>query len=225
MLRYKNLIIVGTSHIAQESVNFVKDVITTLKPDIIAIELDQLRAKALLSKHKRSLKLKDIKELGVKPYIANLIGARLEKYLAKKVNLEPGAEMKIALQLAKQYKIRVAFIDQDVKITLKRLTSRITFREKLRLLKDLTISPFLKREKIEFDLTKVPSEKTINKLITKLKKDYPSIYLTLIEERNKVLSKNLYNIMTQYPDKLIVAIIGAGHKNEVLGDIKSKFKQ
>src|SRR3989344_5332693 len=188
MLRYKNLIIVGTSHIAQESVNFVKDVITTLKPDIIAIELDQLRAKALLSKHKRSLKLKDIKELGVKPYIANLIGARLEKYLAKKVNLEPGAEMKIALQLAKQYKIRVAFIDQDVKITLKRLTSRITFREKLR-------------------------------------KDYPSIYLTLIEERNKVLSKNLYNIMTQYPDKLIVAVIGAGHKNEVLGDIKSKFKQ
>ena len=133
--------------------------------------------------------------------------------------------MKIALQLAKQYKIGIAFVDQDVKITLKKLTSRITFREKLRLLKDLTISPFLKREKIEFDLTKVPSEKTINKLITKLKKDYPSIYLTLIEERNKVLSKNLYNIMTQYPDKLIVAVIGAGHKNEVLGDIKSKFKQ
>ena len=45
-----NLTVIGTSHIAKESVVQVKRVIEELKPSFVAVELDQARARALLSK-------------------------------------------------------------------------------------------------------------------------------------------------------------------------------
>ena len=76
------------------------------------------------------------------------------------------------------------------------------------------------KETIEFDITKVPEKKVIKKLISKVKKRYPSIYTVLIKERNNVISKNLFMIMQN--NKKILAIIGAGHEEEVLDLIKDR---
>jgi len=42
-MKYKNLTIIGTSHIARQSLEEVKSAIEKIKPDIIAIELDRKR--------------------------------------------------------------------------------------------------------------------------------------------------------------------------------------
>ena len=44
----------------------------------------------------------------------------------------------------------------------------------------------------------------------------------LVEERNNVMAANLRKIMQRYPDKKIVAIIGAGHEEELLELIKAE---
>ena len=51
MHQHKNITIIGTSHIARESINEVKDQIENNQPDIIALELDPKRAYALLHKN------------------------------------------------------------------------------------------------------------------------------------------------------------------------------
>src|SRR3989338_8740146 len=106
MQSYKNIYLLGTSHISIDSVNQVRKFIETNKPDIVSIELDKKRLHALFNK--RSLKLKDIRVLGVKGFLINLIGSYIEKKLGKLVGTSPGSEMKMAISLVKQYKLQLA---------------------------------------------------------------------------------------------------------------------
>ncbi len=217
MQRYENLYVIGTSHISKESIKEVEAAITELKPEIIAIELDQQRLQVLLNKKQQKLSIKQIKDIGFKGFLFSVIGSFLQKKLGKIVGIEPGSEMKKAIILAKKFKIRVALIDQDIRITLKKLSKRITFKEKLRFFKEIIMSPFSK-EKIKIDLNKIPEKELIEKLKSKIKKDYPSIYLTLIKERNIIMAKSLNKLMQDY--KIVLAVVGAGHEEDIIKILK-----
>ncbi len=217
MKEYKNLTLIGTSHIAIQSVNEVEKSIFTLLPDIITLELDPSRYNALLSKGKRIPRISDVLSMGLKGFLFNLIGSWVENRLGKLVGVKPGAEMKKAIRTAEKVGAQIFLIDQDIRITLKNISKRITWKEKLSFLKDLFSGLVLRKKAyVEFDLEKVPSEKVIRELTQQLKEMYPSLYLSLIQERNEHMAKNLYKIITTYPHKRILAIVGAGHENEIL---------
>ena len=201
----QNLIIIGTSHIAIESVNEVKKAINEQTPDIIALELDLKRFRKLASNAKYKFKFSDIKQKG---FLINLIGSHLEHWLGKKVGVIPGAEMKKAINLAKEKNIKIALIDQDIGITLKKLKEKFTLREKFRLFKTIILAPFSSK-KFSIDLRKVPEQKLINKLTLQLRREFPSVYNVLIEERNKVMSERLIKLMQE--NKKVLAVVGAGH--------------
>ncbi|MEK6941017.1 MAG: TraB/GumN family protein [Nanoarchaeota archaeon] len=213
MQQYKKLILIGTSHIAIESVKEVRRVILTSKPNVVAIELDPIRLNSLLSKEKRKLRLRDISQLGLNGFLFNLIGAYLEKKLGKIVNVTPGDDMKAAVDSSKQIGAELVLIDQDVRITMKKLSRRITWHEKFRFVKDIIIG-LVKREKIKINLNKVPDKALIEKLTNKIKERYPSVYSVLISERNEYMAKNLYRIMQA--NNSIVAVVGAGHEDEII---------
>ena len=217
MLIYKNLTIIGTSHIARESILEVKKIINEQKPDIVALELDRTRFEILFYNKKRKTSLRDIMDIGIKGFLFNLIGAYVENKLGKMVNVKPGSEMKAAIFAAKQNKSDIALIDQDIRITLKSLSKAFGWKERFKFLGEF-IKNIFKREKMSIDLTKVPDKKLIKKLTDKVKNDYPSIYKALIEDRNKVMAKNLYKLMLS--DKSIVAVIGAGHEDDIVDLIK-----
>ncbi|MBS3134284.1 TraB/GumN family protein [Candidatus Woesearchaeota archaeon] len=212
----KNITIIGTSHIAIESIKEVKQFITDNKPDIIAIELDHKRFKGLIGKRQK-MRFSDIKDIGIKGFVLNLIGSYIEKKLGKIVGVSPGSEMKIAIQLAKKYKLKVALIDQDISITLKKLTRSITLKEKLTFIKDI-IKNIFKRDPLaaKIDLRKVPPQDIVEKMVEKVKKSYPSIHKVLIDERNSIMSNKIKKLAEMHPNARILVIIGAGHKNEVI---------
>src|SRR3989338_10132067 len=215
VMDYKNLTIIGTSHIAKQSLGEVEKAIEDIKPDIIALELDNRRLYGLFKKPGK-IRLYDIKRVGIKGFVFSLIGAWAEKKLGKMVGVAPGAEMKNAVRLARKHNIQIALIDQDIEITLKRFSKSLTWKEKWNFVADIFKAIFIRKNIIEFDLTKVPSNKIIKKLVRQLKERYPSIYRVLIEERNELMSNNLKKIMETHPDKKIVAIIGAGHEEDIL---------
>ena len=221
-MHYKNLYLIGTSHIAIQSINEVKSTILKFNPNVIALELDLLRFKSLLSTKKSKLRLKDVGKFGVKGFLFNLIGAYIEKRLGKLVGIKPGSEMRTAINIAKENNIQVALIDQDITITLKNLNERISGKEKMRFIIDIIKGMFIKKT-IKIDLTKVPSKTMINKLTNMVKKRYPSLYKVLIEDRDIYMAKALYKIMNTYPNDNIVAIVGAGHVDGILKNIK-KFE-
>ena len=218
-MNYRNLTIIGTSHIAKQSLDDVENAIVEGKPDIIALELDRRRLYSLFKKPGK-IRIYDIKRVGIKGFIFALIGAWAEKKLGKIVGVAPGSEMKKAVKLARKKDIKIALIDQDIEITLKRFSKSLTWREKWNFIVDVVKAVFAKKKVIEFDLTKVPSKEIIKKLVGKVKERYPNIYNVLIVERNYVMAENLRKIMEAYPDKKILAIIGAGHEDDILELVK-----
>ena len=221
-MKYKNLVFLGTSHIAKQSLEEVKRVIDEEKPDIIALELDNNRLPALMSKAPRKIELRSIRYIGLKGFLFSLFGAWAERKLGKLVGVAPGSEMRQAVSIAKKNNIKLALVDQDIKITLQRLSKSITWKEKWNFLADIAKAVFAGKKEIEFDLTKVPDKKIIKKLTDKLKERYPNVYKVLIEERNKVIASNIKNLMDSSQDKKILVILGAGHIDEVLELIKEQ---
>lgn len=216
---YKNLYILGTSHISKESVDQVEDFILKNKPDIVAIELDKKRFYALTNETRASFK--DVFHIGAKAFLINLIGAYIEKKLGKLVGVSPGSEVKKAIELARENNLKLSLIDQDINITLKRLSKAITIKVVFKFIWDIIRAVVFRKKDIEmFDITKVPSKKIIDSIIAQVKKRYPGIYKALIEERNEVMAKNLYKLMNKYKDSKIFAVVGAGHEFEIIDIIK-----
>jgi len=215
--------IIGTSHISPESLEKVEKVILERKPGIVAIELDRKRLLALLSKDKHKPGFRDIKKLGFKGWLFALIGAWAERKLGAKVGVSPGAEMLKAVETAQKTGAKIALIDQDIEITLKRFSKELTWKEKGRFIADIFKGVVL-RKGIEFDLAKVPSQKLITKLIEDVRKRYPNVYKVLVAERNEFMAKRLAAIMKHYPEELIVAVVGAGHEKEITRLLKSYIK-
>lgn len=224
MKTYKNLYLIGTSHIAKQSVEEVEKVILEIKPKIVALELDQRRFFALMHAAKRKFSFKDIRKVGAKGFVFQLLGFWAEKKLGNMVGVPPGSEMKKAAEIAGKVKANLALIDEDIEKVLKRFSKRVTWREKGRFVKDILFSLFSKKHKIKIDLTKVPEEKVIKKLTAQVKQKYPSFYKTIIEERNEYMAKNLYKLMNLEKEGFIVAVVGAGHEKELIRLIKHENK-
>ena len=219
-MQYQNLTIIGTSHIAKQSLEEVEKAIEEGKPDIVALELDRKRLYGLMNKENRKISIYDIRRIGFKGFIFSLIGAWAEKKLGQLVGVAPGSEMKKAVMLAKKYKIKIALIDQDIEITLRRFSEVLTWKEKWNFIVDIMKQIFAGKKEIEFNLTKVPDRKIIRKLIDKVRIRYPNIYKVLIEERNEVMANNLEKIMAENEGSKILAIIGAGHEEDIIEIIK-----
>ena len=215
-MKYKNLTIIGTSHIAQQSLDEVKRAIEEEKPNIVALELDKQRLYALMSTKKEKIRLYNIFRIGVKGFLFSLIGAWAEKKLGEYVGVTPGSEMKQAIRLAKKNNMKIALIDQDIEITLKRLSKSLTWKEKWNFIVDVFKAIVLRKKEVEFDLRTVPSKKVIKKLIDKVKKRYPNIYKVLVKERNEVMAKKLARLMKDKPDDKLLAIVGAGHEEDII---------
>ena len=116
--------IIGSSHIAKKSFEGVKRAVEEFSPDIIALELDPKRAYSLLQKKGKPNYFLMLKRVGIKGFLFALIGGFAQKKLGKIVGVEPGAEMKASLLIAKKTNTRVMLIDQDIEVTLKKLSKQ-----------------------------------------------------------------------------------------------------
>lgn len=115
-----DLKIVGTAHVSKESIEDVLVAIREFNPDVVAVELDPGRYSAL----KRQAADPSVKEVLEAKNFTQLLVQWILAYLQRKIGLdvgvEPGAEMKAAIDEAESRGIRVALVDRDIRITLHR---------------------------------------------------------------------------------------------------------
>lgn len=213
-----NVHIIGTSHIAQQSINEIKKAFSELKPEIIAVELDAGRAQGLLSGVKGKVGLAEIAQIGVKGYLFAKIGQIVQQKLGQSIGVSPGEEMKIAMLLAKKENLPIALIDQPIKITLRNFSRELTWKEKFRFIGDLFKGLLFPKKQLRqsglehLDLRKVPQGQLLEIMMKQLKGRYPSIYKTLVEDRNKYMVKQIVKLLRENKDKKILVVVGAGHK-------------
>jgi len=212
--------IIGTSHISKQSVSEIKRVMSEFKPDIVAIELDAQRYMGLMNQKRRRMNLKTALKLGFFGFIFYLIGSMSQKILGKRAGQQPGIDMKTAIIEAKHIGAKRALIDQDIGITLRRLSKTVPVPEKLKLVFYLIFGSFV-GGKVTFDLQKVPKDKLVHKLISELSHKFPNFYRVLVAERDTYMQNQIKLITTQYPDSKVLIVIGAGHKEKMQKFVKN----
>lgn len=205
-----NILLIGTSHVAEESIKKVREAVKEHEPGFIALELDRGRLGAMLSK-KQAGRLEMLKAVGVTGFIFAVIGQWVQQTIGKIVKIDPGEDMLSAFKIAKKHKIPVVLIDQEIQLTLRRFGAKITWKERFRFIGDLIFGFLPGKKKMKIDLREIPSEDVIINVIGLLKERYPNVYKTLIAERNMVMSHRLIALSAVHPDKKILAVVGAGH--------------
>lgn len=219
----KMIKIIGSSHIAEESVKKITQIAEEYKPDIIAIELDAQRF-SVLFEEPMTPKLKDIRTLGLVGYIFAKIGGELQQTLGSRVGLRPGEDMRAAVFAARKVSAKIALVDQPINITLRKLSTELKWWEKLNLFFFLIGAAVFPPEfgKRKIDLRKVPPQDLINKVIREIKKKLPKLYKVLIGDRNKYMAKALKKLASQNPKSKILVIVGAGHEKDLKKLLKKK---
>lgn len=218
----ENLHIIGTSHVAKQSIHEVRSYIHEKSPDMVALELDKSRLYSLLYEQKGHVSISSISRIGLKGYFFALIGGYISRKVGRSVGVLPGDEMKEAYKIARKKQIEVYLIDQTIERTLARFSKKLTWRERWNFVVDFFRGIFFyKREAKRFgfdtwDMRKVPGDELIRRILMRIRVRYPNIYGVLIEERNQVMAAKLRRFMEQNPDKKVLAIVGAGHKEGML---------
>ncbi len=205
----QTIIIVGTAHISQESVNLVKTVIEQEQPDCVCLELDDKRFQALSQKKQwDSLDLRSIiKNKQLSTLLINLLMASYQKRLGGKLGVTPGAELLMGAQIAKDLHIPISLCDRDVRITLRRAWKSTSFFKKGYLAASLLASFFDKSEISEDKLEKLKQQDVLSELMDEMGESLPDLKRVLIDERDLYLVEKIKSS----PGKRIVAIVGAGH--------------
>jgi pheromone shutdown protein TraB len=57
-------------------------------------------------------------------------------------------------------------------------------------------------------------------MVEQVKKRYPNIHKVLIEERNYYMARKIKHLMAEHADKKIVAVVGAGHEEDILAILR-----
>jgi pheromone shutdown-related protein TraB len=209
-----NITLVGTAHVSEKSIKEVENAIEQYRPDVVAVELDERRYKALLEgeQHKKEIQIKELlKGNNAFIFLIQWLLAFVQRKVGAETGVKPGAEMMAAIEAARKRGLAVALIDRDIGITLSRFWGKMTLREKFRMFYSLIFASLGIGTK-DVDIEKMTEEDVVSDLLEELRKFTPSVAEVLVDERDAYLAHNLLNIGRT---KRVLGVVGAGHREGI----------
>ncbi len=205
----KEILLIGTAHVSQESADLVRSVIEAEKPDTVCIELCSSRLKSMVDKdHWRNTDIvKVIREKKASLLLLNLILASFQRRIGDKFKIKPGEEMLQAVKAADAVGAQVVPSDRDIRVTLTRTWRLMGLWSKIKLLFDSVLSFSSVDEITAEDIEKLKKQDMLETVLTEIGKELPEIRSVLIDERDRYLTAKIRTA----PGTKIVAVVGAGH--------------
>ena len=216
----RSVILVGTAHVSQQSVELVQEVIQREKPDKVCIELDEKRHQALSDENRwQKLDLKTvIKNRQLSTLMVSIMMASYQKKLGDNLGVTPGAELLAASRTAEELGIPVCLCDRDIRITLRRAWKSTSLFRKFYLLSSLIAGMFDSEEIDEEKLEELKKQDVLTELMAEMGDSLPVMKRVLIDERDVYMAEQI----KRTPGHRLVAIVGAGHlegiKKHLLSD-------
>lgn len=208
-LNERKITLIGTAHVSKESIEEVTETIKEVKPDCVAIELDEKRANSIQNSEQYS-QLDIIKVLKRKEgflLLANLILASFQRRMGLNAGVKPGDEMLAAINTSSEMKIPFVMVDRPIQITLKRAWAKNSFWGKIKLFALLISSAFSKEEVDPAEIENLKNNSEMDSMMEDLSNEMPVIKEVLIDERDKYLAAKIWSAQ----GKNVVAVLGAGH--------------
>ncbi|AET63420.1 TraB family protein [Methanothrix harundinacea 6Ac] len=206
------IVIVGTAHVSEKSVQEVRQAIEDLRPDVVAVELCRGRYRALRGEEETGeIQIKEILS-GGKLYLllVQWFLAYVQKKIGSDLGVKPGSEMIAAIEAAEAAGARVALVDRDIAVTIQRFWTSMSFLEKAKLVFSMIPAAFGKGEDIDID--KVTEEDVVSAIIEEFREVSPRAAEVLIDERDAYIARNLIRLART---GRVLAVVGAGHREGI----------
>ena len=205
----REIILLGTAHVSQASVDMVRAAIADENPDTVCVELDEQRHRALRNpRHWEDLNLIAVIRGGQAPFLlTNLLLAAFQKRMGLHTGVRPGAELAAAAEAAEQDGRCLRLVDRDIRTTLLRAWRRAGFWKKMSLLATLLAGMFEDRKIDEAELARLRETDTLSAMLDELAAVLPAIKTILVDERDLYMSHQI----RQAPGARLLAVVGAAH--------------
>ncbi len=192
------LTLIGVIHVDPSDVAMVGDVILRLRPEAVALEIDQGRLHALQNPNSG--------KLSVIPGVSFLAMVLLEKFAGQLTGSAPGTEMLHAIQAARRVGARVELVDLPIQNTIRGI-QRLPLRERLRLLLDAVGSlVFLPFGRADFKSLAYQIEEQLHVF----RERYPVLSSLLLDSREEHMVRRIKELLAGTTGR-VVAVVGLGH--------------
>ena len=209
----KEIILLGTAHVSQQSCDEVKAAIAAKKPDCVAIELDEQRF-ASLNDSEAWKNLDIIKVLREKKgflLLANLVLSSFQKRMGANVGVKPGDEMRAGIDAAKELNIPCEMVDRPIQTTLRRAWAKNGGYGRIKLLSALFASAASKEEVSGEEIENLKNKSEMDGMMAELAEFMPGVKEVLIDERDFYLAAHIWKAVQKDGRKSVIAVLGAGH--------------
>lgn len=211
-------VLLGTAHVSRASVEAVREILERESFDAVAVELCEPRYKSMRDPESfRNLDLFQIIRQGKAGLVAaNLALSAFQRRLAEQFGIEPGAEMKAAIDGAESLDVPIWLIDREVGVTLKRAIRSVGFFDRIGIIGGLAGSLISREEVEESEIEKLKEGDMLGSMFSEFAKESPPLFEALISERDRYMTARLREESADAaqdgkPVKKVLAVIGAGH--------------
>lgn len=205
--------LLGTAHVSPASVAAVRHHVESGQFDAVAIELCLSRHRALTDRNAwRNMNLFSIiRERKAGMMMASLALAAYQRRIADQFGIEPGAEMKAAMDAAESAGLPLQLIDREIGITLKRTSRRLSLWKRWVLTNGLVLSLFSRDEISEQDIERLKQGDILEETFGEFASGSPELYESLIAERDRYMAARLRSENEAHAGRRVLAVLGAGH--------------
>jgi pheromone shutdown-related protein TraB len=206
-------VLLGTAHVSRASAEAVRSILELEPFDAVAVELCESRFRSLRNPEAfRDLDLFQVIRQGKAGLVAaNLALSAFQRRLAEQFGIEPGAEMKAAIDGAEARKLPVWLIDREVGVTLKRAYRSVGFFDRLTIVGGLGASLLTREDVSEDEIEKLKQGDLLGSMFSEFARESPPLYEALIAERDRFMTASLRDEVAHHPVKRVLVVIGAGH--------------
>lgn len=205
--------LLGTAHVSRQSIEDVEQALATDSYDAVAIELCEPRYRRLTGTDdwSRADLFRIIRSGQGGLAAAQLALSAYQKRLADQLGVEPGGEMRGAIEAAAARGLPLWFVDRNIGVTLKRLVRSLPWHQRLMLINGLLASLFTRSSVDEADIENLKHGDILESTFSEFAEHSPTLYRVLVTERDRYMAANLReHIARERPARLLV-VIGAGH--------------
>lgn len=205
--------LLGTAHVSRASVDAVRHQLEHGEFDAVAVELCPSRHKALADASAwRDMDLFAIIRAGkAGMMMASLALSAYQRRIAEQFGIEPGAEMKVAMDAAESTGLPLQLIDREIGITLKRTSRRLSWWQRWMLTNGMIVSLFSRQKISEEDIERLKQGDILEETFSEFATASPELYETLIDERDRFMAARLREENAGRSGQRVLAVIGAGH--------------
>jgi len=221
----KSIYVLGTAHVSRESVLDVERVFSRLKPDVVGVELCEVRHEALRDKDRlaRLDLVKIIKERRLALLASTLILSAFQKKIGLETGVKPGSEMQEALQLAEKHSRPFVLADRNVRLTLRRTWHSVGFFSRLYLISYLISTLLFREDLAPEEIERLKSSDVLDDLLDQLPSRYQSLRKIILDERDAYLAEKMLQALELHSSaRTFFLVVGAAHVRGIVGRLQAE---